>query len=116
MYVIGVGRFSSSGGAGGITGATPPVGATYTLHVSIANHPFASVDDRGFRIQGAAAGDNSGVSVSSAGDVNADGFDDVIVGANLATANNQGTAGESYVILGRASGFGNVDLAGLRLQ
>lgn len=34
----------------------------------------------GFRLEGEAAGDYSGVSISHAGDVNGDGFDDVIVG------------------------------------
>jgi FG-GAP repeat len=35
----------------------------------------------GFRIDGIAAGDYSGLSVSSAGDVNGDGIDDLIIGA-----------------------------------
>ena len=37
----------------------------------------------GFIIQGDAAGDHAGWSVSSAGDVNGDGFEDLIVGAYL---------------------------------
>ncbi len=58
----------------------------------------------GFRLDGAAAGDKSGISVSSAGDVNGDGFDDVIVGAYRASPNG-GSSGSSYVVFGKASGF-----------
>jgi hypothetical protein len=36
----------------------------------------------GFRLDGIDANDQSGYSVSGAGDVNGDGFDDVIIGAS----------------------------------
>ena len=52
----------------------------------------------GFRLDGAAY-DNSGRSVSAAGDVNGDGFDDVIVGANRAAPNGS-SSGSSYVVFG----------------
>jgi hypothetical protein len=39
----------------------------------------------GFAINGIAADDLSGFSVSSAGDVNGDGFDDLIIGAIVPT-------------------------------
>ncbi len=55
----------------------------------------------GFTIFGIAEGDNSGVAVSSAGDINGDGVGDVIIGANLADLNADVTnIGESYVIYG----------------
>ncbi|HET6161309.1 MAG TPA: Ig-like domain-containing protein [Dongiaceae bacterium] len=54
----------------------------------------------GFRVDGAASKDFFGVSVSSAGDVNSDGFDDVIIGAP-----NAGTGGASFVVFGAAAGF-----------
>jgi hypothetical protein len=60
----------------------------------------------GFVINGIDVGDYSGVSVSSAGDVNGDGFDDLIIGGYWADANGQSNAGESYVVFGKASGFG----------
>ncbi|WP_297324808.1 integrin alpha [Nitrosomonas sp.] len=49
-------------------------------------------------------GDNIGASVSGAGDVNGDGFDDVIVGASGADRNGD-NSGSSYVVFGKASGF-----------
>ena len=41
----------------------------------------------GFVINGIDAGDNSGTSVSAAGDVNGDGIDDIIIGADEADPN-----------------------------
>jgi len=66
----------------------------------------------GFAINGIAAFDDSGYSVSSAGDVNGDGFDDVIIGANRADPNGISYAGQSYVVFGSNSGFD----AGLNLS
>src|SRR6185295_2215361 len=63
---------------------------------------------QGFKILGDGSSDNAGNSVSAAGDVNNDGFDDVIVGARyLVGGHGQGAA---YVIFGHATGFATVDL------
>jgi Ca2+-binding RTX toxin-like protein len=56
---------------------------------------------RGFVINGENVGDYSGESVSTAGDVNGDGLDDLIVGANGADPSNKTDAGKSYVIFGK---------------
>ena len=56
----------------------------------------------GFRILGAAADDQSGFSVSKAGDVNGDGIGDIIIGAYQAIAQGSLYAGVSYVIFGRS--------------
>src|SRR4029079_100558 len=60
----------------------------------------------GFRLDGIDTFDYSGLSVSSAGDMNGDGFDDIIIGASHATGANGPQVGESYVVFGKASGFG----------
>ena len=58
----------------------------------------------GFRINGGSTGDWSGHSVSSAGDFNGDGYDDVIIGAYRADPNGE-ESGSSYVVFGKESGF-----------
>lgn len=67
----------------------------------------------GFKLSGGSTDVWIGCSVASAGDVNGDGFDDVIIGS---TGPNVGTyaAGASYVVFGKASGFAaNIDLPAL---
>jgi len=67
---------------------------------------FSDLDGtNGFQINGIAAGDESGISVSSAGDVNGDGIGDLIVGAVDASPNGESGAGESYVVFGSTAGF-----------
>ncbi len=67
----------------------------------------------GFRLTGVAANDLSGISVSSAGDFNGDGIDDLVIGARLADSNGI-DSGMTYVIFGRTSGFSaEIDLSSL---
>ena len=58
----------------------------------------------GFRLDGVGSADFTGFSVASAGDVNGDGFDDVIFGAYRPDPGGT-TAGASYVVFGKAAGF-----------
>ena len=70
----------------------------------------------GFILNGIDASDQSGRSVSSAGDVNGDGYDDLIIGAFGADPNGNSYAGETYVVYGGANapGTGGVlDLSAL---
>src|SRR5690349_12631466 len=67
----------------------------------------------GFQINGVTPGDMSGFSLSSAGDVNGDGFKDIIIGAYGADPHGS-KSGASYVVFGSASGRGaNFELSGL---
>ena len=67
----------------------------------------------GFKLSGVAAGDYSGGLVASAGDVNGDGFADLIIGARWADPHGS-KSGASYVVFGKASGFGaNLNLSSL---
>ena len=67
----------------------------------------------GFRLDGALAGDYSGLSVSAAGDINGDGIDDLVVGAPGADPNGANT-GSGFVVFGKSSAFdANISLATL---
>ena len=73
--------------------------------------------ENGFVINGIDAGDSSGILVSEAGDVNGDGIDDIIIGADYAAPNGNLYAGESYVVFGSKNGFRSYPgLVGTRRQ
>lgn len=108
-------------GADAAGNAKPDAGEAYVVFGKAAgfgtsiNLASLSAAD-GFTVYGADAGDSSGASVNSAGDINGDGFDDLIVGAQFgdAAGNAKSNAGEAHVIYGKASGFGaSIDLASL---
>lgn len=58
---------------------------------------------QGFRLE--SGGDGIGASVSSAGDVNGDGLDDLLVGNPRAPGDARYTGGETYVVFGSRTGF-----------
>ncbi len=70
--------------------------------------------NNGFMINGIVAHDQTGYSVGSAGDVNGDGLDDIIIGAQGADPNGS-FSGEAYLVYGQAGrSFSSFDLADLK--
>ncbi len=91
-------------------------GSAYVVYGSSAptNIDLFGMGANGFRIDGAAAGDLAGDSVSGAGDVNGDGRDDVIVGAPNADNNSRNLSGSAYLVYGSSSTPATpIDLAAL---
>jgi hypothetical protein len=68
---------------------------------------------QGFSVFGVGPYDSSGRSISSAGDVNGDGIDDLLIGAPNADPGGREDAGEAYLIFGKAGGLGDINLATL---
>jgi hypothetical protein len=95
-------------------GARENAGSTYVVFGGgeKGSLELGKLGDRGFRIDGARAGDQSGFAVSGAGDVNGDGRDDLLVGAPRLDAGGDPNTGAAYVVFGH-SGRGNVDLGAL---
>ena len=80
---------------------------------------LASLDaSQGFLIQGTSFDEFTGLDVSSAGDVNGDGFEDVVVGALLKYDPDTDTVigGEAYLVFGTDAGFGAPDASGRQLD
>ncbi len=99
-------------------GANSNAGETYVIFGS--NSGFGAdfstetmSADQGFKLSGIAVGDRLGSSVSSAGDINGDGFDDLMVGAKdvVASGSSYNGNGATYIIYGRDF-FADVDSTG----
>ncbi len=114
------------GASGADDGGTFHIGEAYVIWGQAGKQPgFLGNDGRwsvstaelfthGFLIQGDAEEDRLGESVSSAGDVNGDGYDDLIVGAYRGDDGGN-EAGEAYVIWGQAEQYGTLDSYGRRV-
>ncbi len=87
------------------SGTTDSAGKSYVVFgkSSTTAVDLSALGTGGFVINGEAGGDESGYSVSSAGDVNGDGLADVMVGAYLADPAGVTNAGKSYVVFGKSN-------------
>lgn len=88
----------------------PNAGKAYVVFGSKAGYPqefnlFSLDGKNGFVINGVEPDELLGGSVKSAGDLNGDKIDDIIIGASGATANGIKSAGKTYVIWGTNKGF-----------
>ena len=95
----------------GLTALAPgPALAAFPANINLS----ALDGTNGFRLSGVAAFDRSGRAVSTAGDVNGDGIDDLLIGAYGADPNGA-YSGASYVVFGGAGvgNGGNVELSAL---
>ncbi len=112
--VSGVGDFNGDGlgdlmiGAPNATGVDLRTGRSYVLFGTSEPFPepimMGALDgNAGFKLDGEIFRDKSGNSISGAGDVNGDGFADLVIGA--ADALNSTDQGRSYVVYGHAGPF-----------
>lgn len=105
----------------GVSAAAPDgqqgAGEVYVVFGSTANPaalPLAALNGaNGFRLVGATFNDAAGESVSGAGDVNGDGYADVIIGAPGADPGGIFEAGAAYIVFGAPSFPARVNLADL---
>ena len=67
----------------------------------------------GFELDGLATGDNTGVSVSSAGDFNLDGIQDIIIGASGSSPGGKTQAGKTYMVFGKTTWTSPITLSSL---
>ena len=90
-------------------------GAAFVVFGSSSPTPTIDLNalgSRGIRIGGSAAGDGAGYSVAGGEDFNADGYDDVVIGAPEADFNLRDKSGSVYVVFGGPSPV-ELDLATL---
>ncbi|MEO5362280.1 MAG: DUF4347 domain-containing protein [Magnetococcus sp. DMHC-8] len=108
--VIGAYGYDSGKGAAYVVFGKTDLGSAGTIALN------ALGGSDGFRLNGSLAGtlgEYAGVSVSRAGDINGDGFGDLIVGAKYASQDGTNYTGASYVVFGTTSFAATLNLSSL---
>ena len=104
--IIGASYYAASTGRSYVVFGDPNVGSSGIIALSALN------GTQGFKLNGEAMNDQSGVSVNGAGDINGDGYADLLIGANYHGAS---LTGRSYVVFGgpKVGGGGMITLSNL---
>ena len=98
------------GAYGDDTGGVSDAGAAYLILGSSSGISDMSLASADAKLTGETSNDRAGWDVSTAGDVNGDGYDDVLVGAHQ--EDTGGTdAGAAYLVLGSSSGISDMSLS-----
>jgi hypothetical protein len=97
--IIGAGDFNDAKSAYVVFGGPGGLGASFDLS-SLNGHNGFVIDS-----SDPSVAFGLGTTVSAAGDINGDGFADLIVSAPLSAANSDRNAGISYVVFGKSGGF-----------
>ena len=92
----------------------PVQGATYVVYGEAAGISDALLNDAQVHILAEEDGTNAGGAISHAGDVDQDGFGDILIGANLDRYNTAG--GATYLVSGASLGTGVYSLQAARLR
>jgi hypothetical protein len=81
-------------------GGNSEAGVSYLIYGGSTLPAIIELATANVTLSGAAAGDYSGVSVAGAGDVNGDGYDDILIGAYKADSTGNSSSGASYLVYG----------------
>jgi hypothetical protein len=88
------------------TGAVASSGLAYVVE-STATGAITLSSSTATLLRGVAASDRAGVSVAGGGDANGDGYDDILIGADVAS----GGLGAAYLVVGSGSTFSTLTLS-----